>query len=151
MEMTATNETLTVTSYSAVLFRFGLLSIGPYRLEISKARFNKTVIDKIDVTLGADRGLGSISLQIGELSTSVEVSSALPLMETTEAQVTNAFSTSDISSFPGIAENQGLDFLALTLPGVAGTRDAGFSNTHGVNFSVNGIRRRDNEHQNHRH
>jgi len=116
-------------------------------LEVSKAGFNKTVIDKIDVTLGADRGLGSISLQVGEISTSVEVSSALPLMETTEAQVTNAFSTSNIASFPGIGENQGLDLLALTLPGVASTRDAGFSNTNGVNFSVNGIRGRNNDQQ----
>src|SRR6267142_1931071 len=144
---TDTNETVTVTSDGAGLFRFGLLSIGSYRLEISKAGFNKTVIDKIDVTLGADRGLGSISLQVSELSTSVEVSSALPLMETTEAQITNAFSTSNIASFPGIGENQGLDLLALTLPGVASTRDAGFSNTNGVNFSVNGIRGRNNDQQ----
>src|SRR5579862_9815633 len=88
-----TNETATVTSDRAGLFRFALLSIGTYRLEVEKAGFNKTVIDKIDVTLGADRGLGSLTLQVGEISTSVEVSSALPLMETTEAQVTNAFST----------------------------------------------------------
>src|SRR5260221_6036987 len=142
-----TNETVTVTSDNAGLFRFALLSIGTYRLEVSKAGFNKTVIDKIDVTLGADRGLGSISLQVGEISTSVEVSSALPLMETTEAQVTNAFSTSNIASFPGIGENQGLDLLALTLPGVASTRDAGFSNTNGVNFSVNRIRGRNNDQQ----
>ena len=144
---TDTNETVTVTSDNAGLFRFGLLSIGTYRLEISKAGFNKMVIDKIAVTLGTDRGLGSISLQVGELSTSVEVSSALPLMETTEAQVTNAFSTSNIASFPGIGENQGLDLLALTLPGVASTRDAGFSNTNGVGFSVNGIRGRNNDQQ----
>jgi hypothetical protein len=109
-----TNETVTVTSDSAGLFRFALLSIGTYRLEISKAGFNTMVVDDVQVTLGADHGMGSISLQIGEVSTTVEVSSGLPLMQTTEAQVTNAFSTSNISSFPGIAENQGLDFLALT-------------------------------------
>src|SRR6266850_992987 len=142
-----TNETVTVTSDSTGLFRFSLLSIGTYRLEISKTGFNKTIVDNIEVTLGADRGLGSIALQVGEVATTVEVNSSLPLMETSEAQVTNAFSTSNISSFPGIAENQGLDFLTLTLPGVASTRDAGFSNTNGVNFSVNGIRGRNNDQQ----
>src|ERR1700688_4390897 len=142
-----TNETVTVTSDSAGLFRFALLSIGTYRLEISKSGFNKIVVDNIEVTLGADRGIGSIGLQVGDVSTTVEVSSGQPLMESTEAQVTNAFSTSDISNFPGIAENQGLDFLALTLPGVASTRDAGFSNTNGVGFAVNGIRGRNNDQQ----
>ena len=57
-----TNETATVTSDRAGLFRFGLLSIGKYRLEVSKPGFNKTAIDGIDVTLGADHGLGLIRL-----------------------------------------------------------------------------------------
>ena len=142
-----TNETATVTSDGAGLFRFGLLSIGKYRLEVSKSGFNKTVIENIDVTLGADHGLGSIRLEVGEISSTVEVSSSLPLLETSEAQVTNAFSTSNIATFPGIAENQGLDLLAVTLPGVTSSRDAGFSNTNGVGFSVNGIRGRNNDQQ----
>jgi len=62
-------------------------------------------------------------------------------------QVTNAFSSSSVSTFPGVLENQGLDFLALTIPGVANSRDAGFSNTNGVGFSVNGIRGRNNDQQ----
>ena len=96
----ATNETVTVTSDSAGLFRFALLSIGTYRLEILKTGFNKTVVDDIEVTLGADRGIGSISLEVGEVSTTVEVNSGLPLMETTEAQVTNAFQLPTFRVFP---------------------------------------------------
>ncbi len=142
-----TNETVTVTSDSAGLFRFALLSIGTYRLEISKAGFNTTAVDEIEVTLGADRGLGPIGLQVGDVTSTVEVDFALPLMESSEAQVTNAFSSSSVSTFPGVLENQGLDFLALTIPGVANSRDAGFSNTNGVGFSVNGIRGRNNDQQ----
>ncbi len=142
-----TNETVTVTSDSAGLFRFALLSIGKYRLEISKAGFNTTAVEDIEVTLGADRGLGPIGLQVGDVTATVEVDSALPLMESSEAQVTNAFSSSSVSTFPGVLENQGLDFLALTIPGVANSRDAGFSNTNGVGFSVNGIRGRNNDQQ----
>src|SRR6266404_9894460 len=89
-----TNETVTVTSDSAGLFRFALLSIGTYRLEISKAGFNTTAVDEIEVTLGADRGLGPIGLQVGDVTSTVEVDFALPLMESSEAQVTNAFSSS---------------------------------------------------------
>ena len=99
-----TNETVMVTSDSAGLFRFALLSIGTYRLEISKAGFNTMVVDDIDVTLGADRGLGSIGLQVGDVTSTVEVNSALPLMESSEAQVTNAFSSSSVSTFPGVLD-----------------------------------------------
>jgi len=56
-----TNETVTVTSDGAGLFRFALLSIGTHRLEISKAGFNRTALDNIEVTLGADRGLGLLA------------------------------------------------------------------------------------------
>ncbi|MGA9978024.1 MAG: hypothetical protein WBQ08_05270, partial [Candidatus Sulfotelmatobacter sp.] len=43
--------------------------------------------------------------------------------------------------------NEGADFIALTLPGVAAARDNNFSNTNGVGFTVNGIRGRNNDQQ----
>jgi hypothetical protein len=53
-----------------------------------------------------------------------------------------------LSSFAGIQENQGLDNLALFVPGVSSARDNGFSNTNGgQGFSVNGLRGRNNDQQ----
>jgi len=91
--------------------------------------------------------MGTVKLEVGEVTATVEVSSALPLIENSQAQVTNEFTSENIDKFAGIQGNEGLDFLALTLPGVASNRDLGFSNTNGPGFAVNGLRGRNNDQQ----
>jgi len=142
-----TNQTTTTESDSSGLFRISLLPPGTYRVEVSKQGFRKIVIDNVDVSVGADRGLGALKLEVGEVSATVEVSSAAPLIQSTEAQVTNSFTAANLQTFPGVLENQGLDNLALTVPGVVNNRDLGFSNTNGTGFAVNGIRGRNNDQQ----
>src|SRR5216683_1939198 len=142
-----TNQEYTSETDSAGLFRLSLLPPGIYRVEVSKQGFRKVVFDSIEVSVGADRGLGAVKLEIGEVSATVEVSSAPPLLESTEAQVTNSFTSESLTTFPGVLENQGLDFLALFVPGVVNNRDLGFSNTNGTGFAVNGLRGRNNDQQ----
>ncbi len=97
---------------------------------------------------GSERGLGTIKLTVGETSTTVEVTAAAPLIDPTAPQVTNTFSGAVLQNFAGIQENQGLDSLALFVPGVASVRDNGFSNTNGgMGFSSNGLRGRNNDQQ----
>src|SRR6266851_2668505 len=142
-----TNQEYTSETDSAGLFRLSLLPPGIYRVEVAKQGFRKVVFDSIEVSVGADRGLGAVKLEIGEVSATVEVSSAAPLMQSTEAQVTNSFTAANLQTFPGVLENQGLDNLALTVPGVVNNRDLGFSNTNGTGFAVNGLRGRNNDQQ----
>jgi len=142
-----TNQAYAAETDSAGLFRLSLLPPGSYRVEVTKQGFRKVVFDSIEVSVGADRGLGAVKLEIGEVSATVEVSSAPPLLESTEAQVTNSFTSESLTTFAGVLENQGLDNLALTVPGVVNNRDLGFSNTNGTGFAVNGIRGRNNDQQ----
>jgi Carboxypeptidase regulatory-like domain len=142
-----TNQETQTTSDSSGLFRLNLLQPGEYRLEITKPGFNKVAFDSVVVSVGADRGLGAIKLEIGQVTSTVEVTSAAPLLESTEAQITNSFTSESLTTFPGILENQGLDNLALTVPGVVNNRDLGFSNTNGTGFAVNGLRGRNNDQQ----
>ena len=142
-----TNQGYTAETDSAGLFRLSLLQPGAYRVEITKQGFRKTLFDNIEVSVGADRGLGVVKLEIGEVSASVEVSAVQPLVESTEAQVTNSFTAASLQTFAGVLENQGLDTLALTVPGVVNNRDLGFSNTNGTGFAVNGLRGRNNDQQ----
>src|SRR6266404_5647958 len=142
-----TNKEASTTTDSAGLFRISLLPPGVYRIEISKTGFHKVVFDKFEIAVGADRALGTVKLEIGEVTATVEVSAAPPLVESTEAQITNAFTTTNIATFAGVLENQGLDNLALTVPGVVNNRDLGFSNTNGTGFAVNGLRGRNNDQQ----
>src|ERR1051326_1987028 len=92
--------------------------------------------------------MGSIALTVGEVPPSVEVSAETPLSETTQSQVTNTFAGTQLTTFAGVTENQGLDNLALFIPGVVAARDNGFSNTNGgTGFAVNGLRGRNNDQQ----
>src|SRR5215470_16806528 len=144
----ATGKTLTTSTDSSGTFRFNLITAGAYKIEVSAPHFKTQVETDIVVTAGSERGLGTIKLTVGETSTTVEVTAAAPLIDPTAPQVTNTFSGAVLQSFAGIQENQGLDNLALFVPGVASVRDNSFSNTNGgMGFSSNGMRGRNNDQQ----
>ena len=151
-QVTATNISttgvITTKTDRAGLFRLNLIPAGTYKVEVLAPGFKTAVQNNIQVTAGADSGLGEIHLSVGEASATVEVIDTVPLIETTQAQVTNTFSGTTLQTFPGVQENQGLDNVALFVPGVSSMRDAGFSNVNGgLGFSVNGLRGRNNDQQ----
>jgi carboxypeptidase family protein len=147
--ITATNvdtkEQLNTKSDRAGLFQLNSLAVGNYDLEFTKQGFKKTIVGGVTVAAGVDHGLGTVALQLGAVTVTVEVSAAPALMESTQSQISTTMTSQYITDYAGLQENQGLDFLALQLPGVAMTRDQGFSNTNGVGFSVDGLRGRSND------
>jgi len=142
-----TNEEFRADSDNDGSFRLNLLPVGLYRLEVVKEGFRKAVADNIEVHSGADQGVGQIHLEVGNIEVTVEVTSKTPLLETTQAQVTNTLDATTLQSNPSILSNEGLDNLALLVPGVAPTRDLSVANTNGTGFAVNGIRGRHNDEQ----
>ena len=143
---TATAVTLTTTSDSAGLFRFNLLPVGEYKVEVSAQGFQTAIQNNILVAAGRDSGLGAIKMTVGGTTETIEVTATAPLIESTQAQVTNTFSGTALTSFAGVQENQGLDNLALFVPGVVSARDQNFSNTNGGGgFAVDGLRGRNND------
>lgn len=142
-----TNEEYNTVSDGNGAFRFTLLPPGTYHLEVTKSGFRKLNMENVPVKVGADTGVGFLSLDVGSVSTSIEVTNAPPEIESTQAQISTTITDSTIAAFPGILENQGLDFLALTVPGVVNNRDIGYSNSNGVGFAVNGLRGRNNDQQ----
>lgn len=142
-----TNEQYATVSDSNGAFRFTLLPPSSYHLEIAKTGFKKLDLENVPVKVGADTSLGFLTLDVGSVSTSIEVTNAPPEIESTQAQITTTITDSTINVFPGILENQGLDMLALTVPGVVNNRDLGMANSNGVGFAVNGIRGRNNDQQ----
>ena len=144
----ATGTVLTTTTDNSGLFRFSLIPAGEYKMDISAPEFNSAVQNGVLVTAGRDTGLGSIKLAVGQATTTVEVTAQAPLIESTQSQVTNTFSGTQLNTFAGIQENQGLDNLALFVPGVVSSRDNNFSNFNGgQGFSSNGLRGRNNDQQ----
>jgi len=143
----ATGQVTTTTSDGSGVFKIPLLAVGAYKVQVSKSGFRATAVTSVEVNPGVDTGLGTIALQLGATTETVEVSAGTPLVETTQSQVSATFDETYLNNIPGIQENQGLDNLAILLPGVSMSRDNNFSNTNGVGFSVDGLRGRDNDQQ----
>jgi hypothetical protein len=79
----------------------------------------------------------NIRMMIGDVSTTVEVTDATPLIETTQSEVTKTFSGVTLQTFAGVQENTGLDNLALVVPGVTpGRKDRDEKKVEG--FAQNG-------------
>jgi hypothetical protein len=136
----ATGTAFNQTTDNSGLFRIQQLPVGTYNVQITRSGFRTTMQSGVNVSAGADTGIGAVQLQVGEAAGQVvEVTGTTPLIETTEAQVTNSFTGQQLSTFAGVAENQGLDNLALFIPGVVNSRDNNFSNYNGVGFSVIGL------------
>lgn len=143
---TDTGAVYTTTSDSSGLFRLNLIPAGSYKVEITAQGFKTSVQNNVPVSPGLDQGLGAMKLAVGGASETLEVTAAAPLIETTQAQVTNTFSGVTLQTFAGVQENEGLDNLALFVPGIVSARDNNFSNTNGGGgFVVNGIRGRNND------
>ncbi|MFT4112934.1 carboxypeptidase regulatory-like domain-containing protein [Silvibacterium sp.] len=128
-------------------FRFNLLPPGTYRIEIASAGFGNKKLDNVVVTTSQDTGLGSVTLGVSAESTVQVSGSTTPLIETTQAQITNDFSAETIASFANVNENQGLDNLALLVPGVNASRDLDYGDTNGAAVASNGSRGRNNDQQ----
>src|SRR6478672_67399 len=140
-----TGVVFTSTTDSSGLYRLNLLPVGTYTVEIASPGFKTTTQSNVQVGAGRDTGLGSIHVSVGETSTTVEVTGDAPLIETTQSQISSTFSGQTLNTFAGIQENQGLDRLALFVPGVVASRSDNFSNTNGGGFSSNGLRGRNND------
>jgi hypothetical protein len=145
---TQTGTVFQVTSDKGGDFHFLLVPPGTYKIQISKPGFGSKIVNNIVVSTSQDAGLGSISLAVSGTESTVEVSaSAATLIETTQAQVTNTFTSEDISLFTNVNENQGLDNLALLVPGVNASRDLDYNDTNGAAVASNGSRGRNNDEQ----
>lgn len=142
-----TNAKSKTTTDSSGLFHLALLPGGTYIVSVEKQGFQTLDVSDVLVSVGVDHGLGTLTLKIGQVATTVEVTGATPLLTTTQAQVSNIIPSRLLENFPSTQENQGLDLIALTLPGVVNPRDNGFSNSNGTDFSVNGLRGRSNDEQ----
>jgi hypothetical protein len=136
----ATQATFKTVSQADGAFLIHNLPIGKYTVTIESAGFTPLRIGNLVVTAGETAQAGVQKLAIGA-STSVTVQSALPILDTNQAQVTTDFDTAQLQNLP---LNSSFDNVALLAPGVVQTHDASFSNSNGDGLSANGQRGRSN-------
>jgi len=143
----ATGQVVSTKTAATGLFKIPFLRVGVYSLDVSKEGFRRSSFANVEVTAGADHGMGIIMLEVGLVTTVVEISAMPPLIQTTQSQITTSITTTMLTTFPAMDFNIGMDAMVYMLPGVIGTRDNNRANTNGAAFSVNGLRGRADDQQ----
>jgi hypothetical protein len=132
----ATGESKTVSSSSNGDFRASLLTPGSYKVSATASGFatteNTVVVSAGTVTQD------NLKLSIGQQGTTVEVSGAAELVNTTNADVTTTFSAEEVRAMPNPGND--LTFVAQTAPGTVmntGTAAGGYGNFS--SFGISGL------------
>ena len=133
----ATGVKNAVESDSSGTYVRPLLQPGTYTVEVEATGFRKAI--QRDIILnGGDRVGVNIQLTVGEITQSVEVTAAAPLLQTETTTLGQTMNSKVVSELP-LGGQRKFTFLAPLAPGVVpaeqGSRDAA-----GGGFSANGVR-----------
>ena len=104
----ATNVKTTTTTTASGEYRFGNLLVGKYDMTVSATGFTSTALRGLPIELNKT-ATANITLEIGQVATTVEVSGAAPLIDTTTAQVETSYEAKQLQDLPaastGLAES----------------------------------------------
>ncbi len=114
-------DTLT-TANATGLFRIEFLPIGHYQVVVKANGFNTETLPAFVLEVLQTANF-NVKLAVGSSSTTVNVSAAAPILNTTDPTISSTFTANTIENFP----LNGLDFSALTLyvPGAVTTYGTG--------------------------
>ncbi len=119
------------TSDAAGLYRIQFLPIGRYGLKVDAAGFGEAQVPPFSLE-ALQTPTFNVKLTVGDAGTTVDVSDAAPILNTSDATISGTFTANAIQNFP----LNGLDFSALTLyvPGSVST--VGTSGTQSIERST---------------
>ena len=137
----ATGATRTATSTSNGTYRFSLLQPGSYTVSVTASGFSKSEA-KTSVAIG-QATIADVKMSVGASSTTVEVTSAAPLVQADNADLSTSFNQSLVANMPNGGND--ITFVAQTAPGVTMAVAGGYGNfsSYGLPstsnvFTVNG-------------
>ena len=123
-------ETRSTTTTGAGYYRFSLLQPGNYMVTVEAAGFAKAE-RQVAVNLGQS-AVTDIKLQVGSTTQTVEVTTAAPLVQSDNANLSTTFGANLIQNQPNAGND--LTYIAQTAPGVTMATGQGYGN-----FSANGM------------
>ncbi|HKN35832.1 MAG TPA: carboxypeptidase regulatory-like domain-containing protein [Terriglobales bacterium] len=135
----ATNVKTTTTTTASGEYRFGNLLVGKYDMTVSATGFTSTALRGLPIELNKT-ATANITLEIGQVATTVEVSGAAPLIDTTTAQVETSYEAKQLQDLPAASTGLGVINLSLLQAGVASSGGLGA----GTGPSIGGQRPRNN-------
>jgi Carboxypeptidase regulatory-like domain len=132
----ATGATKTVESNSTGAYRISLLPPGTYTVTATAPGFS-TISTTITVGAGSVT-TDNLKLAVGQSTTTVEVSAAPEIVNTTNGDITTVFTAEQVQSLPNPGND--LTFVAQTAPGSVmntGTMAGGYGNFS--SFGISGL------------
>src|SRR2546427_3178451 len=119
----ATGAATKATTDGAGNYSLPSLPPGIYKLTVEKTGFKATVLSGIQLLVN-QQAVVNAQLQVGQVTTAIEVSSAAPLVETTTASVGTVISEREVVNLPLNLRRFGA--LAVLVPGTT-TDNGGFA------------------------
>jgi hypothetical protein len=135
----ATGSSRSAQTNSVGAYRIESLIPGGYTLTAKAPSFATTSVQNVTV-VGSTITSINAELKPGAASETVEVQASAEALQTESGELSHTIPTKEINSLPISSLNP--YSLAATLPGVVTGAATNFSN--GTNFTVNGVRSRDN-------
>lgn len=120
-------------------YRFTNLPVGTYTIAVTAQGFAAATLKNLGVELNKT-ATANITMQVGQVATSVEVQEASVAIDTTTAQVQSSFEARQMADLPTASTGSGVLNLALYTAGVSTSGAVGV----GTGPSVGGQRPRNN-------
>jgi hypothetical protein len=121
------------TTNGAGAYTVRFLPIGKYKVTISATGFATQKYDTFALEINATVKINP-KLAVASTSTSVEVTEAAPILDTTDGVISTTFSDNEIQNFP--LEGRNFQSVTLFTPGVVQTAPTGMTNSNATERST---------------
>ncbi|HLK68054.1 MAG TPA: carboxypeptidase regulatory-like domain-containing protein [Bryobacteraceae bacterium] len=143
---TATNVKSTGVTNGLGEYRIGNLPPGTYEVSVQATGFANATLKGVAVELNQTT-TANLKLSVGTVTTTVDVSEAGALLDTTTAQIQQTFTAQQVQDLPMATNGQGVLNLSLLQSGVASSGGVGYGTGPSVggqrptnnNFTVDGV------------
>jgi hypothetical protein len=137
----ATKESSDTTANSSGLYVLPVLRPGTYSLSVEAAGFSKSIVTGIELAVSANVSQ-DVTLDVGKVTETVEVTANVVAVTTADAQVSAAVTMTDIDNLPQLARQP----IALTYfqPGVAISQNGSNAGADYSYSHINGMRQGSN-------
>src|SRR5437773_1816359 len=140
-KVTLTNEgtgaSLTTTTGADGIYKFSPVRVGSYKLDVTSQGFQTTKQSGVQVNIGTNVSL-NFNLKPGSQTETVEVTGAIPVLQTQDASVGQVVDQRSVNDLPLIGRN--FTFLAQLVQGVNSPQADTRGNAGSGAFSANGFR-----------
>lgn len=141
----ATSRSFETVTAAEGLFRFPELPIGPYEITASLTGFQTLVRSDIELLTGQTLDV-RLSMQLGDVNESIEVTGGIPLVQTTTSAVQTTIDSRAMSELPLNGRNP-LQLVVLTPGADLTSLGTSLGQQDNTGVTVNGLRATDNNYQ----